>query len=62
MGLRRCTVDVVRLCPSMGYAPSAPCPQAMGKEQELEFLKAQADAVKAQLDAIEARVRELEEK
>lgn len=45
-----------------GYAPSAPYPQAMGKEQELEFLKAQADAVKAQLDAIEARVRELEEK
>ena len=48
--------------PQWGYAPSAPCPQAMGKEQELEFLKAQADAVKAQLDAIEARVRELEEK
>ncbi|MEN2996401.1 MAG: DUF5320 family protein [Acetomicrobium sp.] len=48
--------------PWWGYAQGASNPQAVSKEQEIELLKAQADAVKAQLDAIEARVRELEGK
>ncbi|MBC7321861.1 MAG: DUF5320 domain-containing protein [Acetomicrobium sp.] len=48
--------------PWWGYAQGASNPQTMSKEQEIELLKAQADAVKAQLDAIEARVRELEGK
>ncbi len=48
--------------PQWGYASGSSYPQTMNKEQELELLKAQANAVKAQLEAIEARVRELEEK
>jgi prefoldin subunit 5 len=34
----------------------------MTKEQELDFLKNQAQAVKGQLEQIEARMRELETK
>ena len=32
----------------------------MTREQELDFLKSQAQAIKEQLEHIEARVRELE--
>ena len=42
-----------------GAAPFAP---QMTEEQELGFLKNQADTVKSQLDQIEARMRELETK
>ena len=42
-----------------GVAPFAP---GMTKEQELDFLKNQAQAVKGQLEQIEARMRELETK
>ncbi len=40
-----------------GAVPSAP---QMTREQELEFLKNQANAIKSQLEQIEARTRELE--
>jgi hypothetical protein len=39
-----------------GYEPFAPQPS---KEQELGFLKEQAEAIKGQLEQIEARIREL---
>jgi len=45
--------------PTSGYAPFAP---PMTPEQELDFLKSQAEAMKGQLEQIEARMRELETK
>ena len=42
-----------------GAMPSAP---QMTREQELEFLKNQANAVKRQLEQIEARTQELKKK
>ena len=43
--------------PAYGTAPFAP---QVSKEQELAFLKDQAEAIKGQLELVEARVRELE--
>ena len=43
--------------PAYGYAPVAP---QMSKEQELDFLKSQAEAIKEQLEQIDTRVHELE--
>jgi len=43
--------------PVSGAAPFAP---QMTKEQELDFLKNQAQAMKAQLEQIETRMRDLE--
>jgi len=40
-----------------GYMPFAP---QMTREDELDYLKNQAEAVKEQLDQIESRMRELE--
>jgi len=45
--------------PAPGAAPFAP---QMPREQELGFLKSQADAIKGQLEQIESKVRELEGK
>jgi len=50
--------------PSYGVPTSAPgaipfAPQ-MTREQELDFLKNQAEAIKGQLEQIEARTRDLE--
>ncbi len=42
-----------------GATPFAP---QMSKEQELDFLKNQADTIKSQLEQIAARMRELETK
>ena len=42
-----------------GYAPFAP---QMSREEELDYLKNQAEAVKSQLDEIETRMRDLEAK
>jgi hypothetical protein len=42
-----------------GAAPFAP---EMTREQELDFLKSQADTIKSQLEQIAARMRELETK
>ena len=41
----------------MGADPYAP---QMTREQELDFLKSQAEAVKGQLERIDARIKELE--
>lgn len=41
-------------------APSMPSAPPMTREQELSFLKGQAEAIKGQLDDIEARIKELE--
>jgi len=40
----------------LGFAPYAP---SMTKEQELDFLKNQAQAIKSQLDQIETRIQQL---
>ena len=45
--------------PAPGAAPFAP---QVTHEQELGFLKSQADAIKGQLEQIESKVRELEGK
>ena len=42
-----------------GYRPFS---ASMGKEEELSYLKDQAEAVKSQLDEIESRMRDLEAK
>lgn len=41
----------------MGTEPYAP---QMTREQELDFLRSQAEAIKGQLEQIDARVNELE--
>jgi len=41
----------------MGADPYAP---QMTREQELDFLKSQAEAIKGQLEQIDARIKELE--
>ena len=43
--------------PTPGAAPFAP---QMTKEQELDFLRGEAEAIKGQLEQIETRMRELE--
>lgn len=43
--------------PTPGEAPFAP---QMTKEEELDFLRGQAEAIKGQLEQIEARMREME--
>jgi len=43
--------------PAWGTAPYSP---QMTREQELDFLKEEADAAKGQLEEIEARIKELE--
>ena len=42
--------------PTSGYAPFAP---QMTREQELDFLRGQAEAIKGQLEQIEARIQQL---
>jgi len=42
------------------WAYGAPAPGAMPREQELQMLRNQAEALKAQLDQISARIEELE--
>jgi hypothetical protein len=45
----------------VGAVPGAdPYAPQMTREQELEFLKNQAEAIRGQLDQIDARIRELE--
>ena len=43
--------------PAPGAAPFAP---QMTREQELDFMKSQAEAIKGQLEQIESRMRDLE--
>jgi prefoldin subunit 5 len=42
-----------------GYGPYSP---QMSREEELDYLKDQAEAIKGQLEDIESRMRELEAK
>jgi hypothetical protein len=45
----------------MGAAPGAdPYGPQMSREQELDFLRSQAEAIKGQLEQIDARIKELE--
>ena len=47
--------------PPMGVAPGVdPYAPQMTREQELDFLRNQAEAVKEQLDQLDARIKELE--
>ena len=46
--------------PGTPLAPGAPFVPHMTKEEELDFLRGQAEAIKGQLEQIEARMRELE--
>ena len=43
-----------------GYSVTAPFTAAMNREQELDFLNSQSQALKTQLEQIEARIRQLE--
>ena len=47
-----------------GYAGTPmgadPCAPQMTREQELDFLKSQAEAIKGQLQQIDSRIKELE--
>jgi hypothetical protein len=42
------------------YSGADPYASQMTREQELEFLRTQAEAIKGQLEQIDARIRELE--
>ncbi|MHC1578587.1 MAG: DUF5320 domain-containing protein [Dehalococcoidia bacterium] len=45
----------------MGAVPAAgPYAPQMSREQELDFLKSQAEAIKGQLEQIDARIKELQ--
>jgi hypothetical protein len=46
-----------RMPPAPGYAPSFP---QMTREDELNCMKEQAEAIKGQLEKIESRMRDLE--
>jgi hypothetical protein len=47
--------------PGTQYAPgAAPYPPMMTREEELNYMKDQAEAIKGQLEEIEARMRDLE--
>jgi len=46
---------------SMGAVPGAnPYAPQMTREQELDFLRSQAEAIKGQLEQIDARMRDME--
>jgi len=46
--------------PIAGVPGANPYAPQMTREQELDFLRSQAEAIKEQLDQIDARIRELE--
>jgi len=56
-GLPRCQYPGATISPR--YAPASYVTQ-MTREQELAFLKSQAEAMKMQLEQVEARIRDLE--
>ena len=43
-----------------GIPAATPYPPQMTREQELDFLRSQAELIKGQLEQIDARMRELE--
>jgi len=58
VGLPRCQYLGVASFPL--YAPVSPYPAKMTREQELDLLKGQAEAMKRELDRVEVRIRDLE--
>jgi len=44
----------------MAYPGADPYAPQMTREQELDFLRSQAEAIKGQLEQIDARIKELE--
>ena len=56
-GLPRCGYYAGAATPAGGYPPYAP---SMSKEDELNYLKDQAEALKDQLEQMESRMRDLE--
>jgi len=67
-GLPRCGYLLNRAAPYPFYGTPTTAPGAvpfapqMTREQELDFLKNQAEAIKGQLEQVEARVRDLKTK
>jgi hypothetical protein len=67
-GMPRCQYPGLYAAPSYtpgfygGYWGSAPSSPQMAKEQELDFLKEEANALKRHLEEIDARIKELEVK
>ena len=59
-GLPRCQYPGLAIVPA--YAPVSTYSPRMTREQELDWLKSQAEAIKAELDRVEARMRDLEAK
>jgi hypothetical protein len=57
-GLPRCQYPGVASFPR--YAPTSSYATQMTREQELDVLKSQAEAIKAELNQVEARICELE--
>ena len=51
------TTLLFRNHPAPGYAPYSP---RMTREEELNYMKDQAEAIKGQLEEIESRMRDLE--
>ena len=57
-GLSRCQYPGVATFPR--YTPASPYAIQMTREQELDLLKGQAEAIKRELDQVEAQIRDLE--
>lgn len=57
-GLPRCWYPGVASVPR--YVPVSPYATEMTREQELDFLKGEAEAIKRELDRVEARIRDFE--
>ena len=57
-GLPRCQYPGVASFPR--YAPTLSYATQMTREQELDVLKGQAEAIKAELNQVEARIQDLE--
>ena len=56
-GLPRCQYPGIATFPR--YTPASPYVTQMTREQELDLLKGQAEAIKRELDQVEARIRDL---
>ena len=72
-GLPRCWYPGAFVAPPYGFGPAPhafyggypapgtmPYPPQMSREQELDFLKGEAEAARRQLEEIDARIKELE--
>ncbi len=57
-GLPRCQYPSIATFPR--YTPASPYATQMTREQELDLLKGQAEAIKRELDRVEIRIRDLE--